>query len=147
MPVRPARPDDVDALCGLIHDLARYEHLEDQVALQPTDLSTWLFGPGAVASAAIAETDEGEVAGFALWFATFSTFLGRPGIWLEDLFVRPALRGQGHGWALLSHLRERTDGRLEWSVLDWNESAIAFYERVGARRLDGWTTYRWPPRG
>ena len=83
------------------------------------------------------------MAGFALWFRTFSTFLGRPGIWLEDLFVRPSSRGRGHGRALLDALRELTDGRVEWAVLDWNESSIAFYESLGARPVPGWTRYRW----
>ena len=85
--------------------------------------------------------------GLALWYVTFSTFTGRPGIWLEDLFVLPEARARGHGRALLEALMQRTRGRLEWAVLDWNAPAIQFYERLGARPVDGWTRYRWtgPP--
>ena len=90
---------------------------------------------------------DGTVVGMALWFPTFSTFLGRPGIWLEDLFVRAEARGNGHGLALLQHLRGLTDGRVEWAVLDWNTPSIEFYERLGARPLEGWTRYRWSPDG
>jgi GNAT superfamily N-acetyltransferase len=86
-----------------------------------------------------------SVVGFALWFRTFSTFLGRPGIWLEDLYVRPEHRKRGHGLALLQELRRRTDGRVEWLVLDWNEPALAFYRSLGAAPVEGWTTYRLPP--
>ena len=100
-----------------------------------------LFGDQAVASVLIAEVD-GRIAGMALWFPTFSTFLGRAGIWLEDLYVRTEHRGQGIGTALLHHLRSMTTGRVEWSVLDWNERAIEVYRGLGARPLDGWTTYR-----
>jgi GNAT superfamily N-acetyltransferase len=96
-----------------------------------------------VASALIATADDGAVAGFALWFPTFSTFLGRPGIWLEDLFVRPAFRGRGFGTALLLCLRDLTDDRVEWAVLDWNTPSVEFYESLGARPVDGWTRYRW----
>ena len=81
--------------------------------------------------------------GFALWYRTFSTFLGRPGIWLEDLFVREEHRSRGYGRALLDALRSRTDGRVEWAVLDWNEPSIEFYQRLGARPVEGWTRYRW----
>ena len=103
-----------------------------------------LFGPDPVAHVLMAETDDGKVAGFALWHRTFSTFLGRPGIWLEDLFVRPEARGAGVGTALLHHLFDRAGaGRVEWAVLDWNEPSIAFYGRQGARPVPGWTRYRW----
>jgi GNAT superfamily N-acetyltransferase len=85
------------------------------------------------------------MAGFALWFRTFSTFLGRSGIWLEDLFVRPEHRGRGLGKELITHLRTLTTGRVEWAVLDWNDPAIGFYQGLGAAPLDGWTTYRWSP--
>jgi len=98
-----------------------------------------------VAYVLVAESDEGEVMGFALWYRTFSTFLGRPGIWLEDLFVRPPHRKRGHGLALLNALRERTDDRVEWAVLDWNEPSIRFYDALGARPVPGWTRYRWLP--
>ena len=130
MPIRAARESDLDDIIDLIRALAEYEELSDQVTLATDD-----GGNG------------GTVVGFALWFRTFSTFLGRPGIWLEDLFVRPEARGHGHGAALLRDLRTRTDGRVEWSVLDWNRSAIDFYDRLGARPVDGWTTYRWLPDG
>ncbi|HSS11996.1 MAG TPA: GNAT family N-acetyltransferase, partial [Acidimicrobiales bacterium] len=88
-------------------------------------------------------TTGGVVAGFALWYATFSTFLGVPGIWLEDLFIRPPFRGKGLGRELIADLQDRTDGRLEWAVLDWNEPAIAFYQSLGAAPVAGWTRYRW----
>jgi len=147
MPLRPATPDDLDQIGALITELAEYEELTDQVGFNLEDLSTWLFGADPVATVILAEvvaTDGGvEVAGFALTFRTFSTFVGRPGIWLEDLFVRPAYRRRGLGRALLQHIRGLTDGRVEWSVLDWNTPAIAFYQQLGARPVDGWTTYRW----
>jgi GNAT superfamily N-acetyltransferase len=91
----------------------------------------------------IAVTDREEVAGMALWYRTFSTFLGADGIWLEDLFVRPQHRGRGHGLALLTRLRELTDGRIEWAVLDWNSPAVEFYRKLGASPVEGWTRYRW----
>ena len=109
-------------------------------------LSSALFGSHPYAEVAIAEDQAGETLGFAIFFHSFSTFLGQPGIYLEDLFVRPAHRGLGVGRALLQHLArvagERGCGRLEWSVLDWNETAIGFYRRLGARANDGWTVYR-----
>src|SRR3954467_13679176 len=145
VPVRNATEDDFDDICALIEDLADYEHLSDEVAFDRAVMRTHLFGPNPAASVLIADTDEGEVAGFALWFRTFSTFLGRPGIWLEDLFVRPSHRGQGHGLALLAELRTMTDGRLEGAVLDWNEPSIGFYGALGAEPVDGWTRYRWLP--
>ena len=114
-----------------------------EVVFDPMAVREHLFGDGPLASVLIAESEVGEVAGFALWFPTFSTFLGRPGIWLEDLFVRPAHRGRGHGVALLRRLRDLTDGRVEWAVLDWNTPSIAFYEELGAKPVSGWTRYRW----
>src|SRR5207237_8109969 len=106
-----------------------------------------LFGSAPAAHVLIAETDDGMVAGFALWHRTFSTFLGRPGIWLEDLFVREAHRNRGFGTQLLGRLMELADGgRLEWAVLDWNEPSIAFYQGLGARPVEGWTRYRWSAR-
>ena len=116
--------------------------MSDQVTFDRRLMADQLLAPDPVAHVILAE-DAGEVAGFALWFWSFSTFLGRPGIWLEDLFVRPDFRGRGHGRALIERVRSLTDGRVEWSVLDWNEPAIAFYQRLGARPVDGWTTYRW----
>jgi GNAT superfamily N-acetyltransferase len=150
MPLRPAGPDDIDEIGTLITELADYEDLRDQVRFDRKDLATWLFGPDPVAQVTLAEAVEADgttqVAGFALCFRTFSTFVGRPGIWLEDLFVRPAYRRQGFGRALLAYIRAMTDGRVEWSVLDWNTPAIDFYQQLGAGPVEGWTTYRWPPR-
>jgi len=142
--IRDARPGDVDAIVGLIRALAEYENMTDDVVLDPRSFGEHLFGPDAVASAIVAVDDEGLV-GYALFFPTFSSFLGRPGLWLEDLFVLPGSRGHGHGRALIEGVRARTDGRLEWNVLSWNESAIGFYRSLGAGPLDGWITYRWRP--
>jgi GNAT superfamily N-acetyltransferase len=143
VPIRPAVSTDLDAICELILALADYEQLSDEVQLDPDVVREHLFGAEPVARVTIATAEEGVVVGFALWFRTFSTFLGRPGIWLEDLFVRPEHRGRGYGGELLRDLRARTDGRVEWAVLDWNRSAIDFYESLGARAVAGWTTYRW----
>jgi GNAT superfamily N-acetyltransferase len=145
MPVRAAVEGDLDDIVALITALADYERLRDEVVLDRDEVGRHLFGPSPAAHVLIAETDGGEVAGFALWFTSFSTFLGRPGIWLEDLFVRPEHRNRGHGLALLKELRAMTGGRVEWNVLDWNESAITFYDALGARPVPGWTTYRWLP--
>ena len=146
MTIRDAVRADVPAIHGLVRDLAEYERLSDAVVSDEARFEQHLFGPNAVASALVAE-DAGEIVGFALWFRTFSTFLGRPGIWLEDLFVRPGARGGGHGKALLEALRAKTDGRVEWAVLDWNEPAQGFYRNLGAAPLDEWTVWRWPPAG
>ena len=143
MPVRPATPRDLDAICALIDELADYERLSHEVAYDRAAMAEHLFGPEPAAHVLIAHTPDGEVAGMALWFRTFSTFLGAPGIWLEDLFVRPAQRGQGFGAELMRRLRELTDGRVEWAVLDWNSPSIDFYERLGAAPVAGWTRYRW----
>ena len=144
MTLRPALPSDIDEIASLIRELAEYERLSHEVAFDRDVLYDHLFGPRPAASVMIAEDDaSGEVAGFALYFTTFSTFLGRPGIWLEDLFVRPGFRGRGHGGALIRHLRTLTDDRIEWAVLDWNEPSIEFYESLGARPVSGWTRYRW----
>ena len=146
MPLRPATEADLDTIIELIHALAEYEHEPTAVHLQPERLRLHLFGVRPFAEVLLAETPAGESAGFALFFHNFSTWEGRPGIWLEDLFVRPAFRGQGHGKALLvelAHLaRERGCARLEWSVLDWNEPSIAFYRALGAVPMDEWTTFR-----
>jgi GNAT superfamily N-acetyltransferase len=153
--VRAARPDDLSEICALIRELADYEHLADEVVLDEAEVGRWIFEER-VASVLVAEEPgvqgggprgRDALVGMALWFPTFSTFLGRPGIWLEDLFVRPAFRGRGHGLALLQALRAMTDGRVEWAVLDWNEPSIGFYESLGARPLAGWTTYRWAQAG
>jgi GNAT superfamily N-acetyltransferase len=145
MPVRDATAADLPEICALIRELADYERLAHEVELDEGEMARHLFGDDPAAAVLIAEADRGEVAGFALFYTTFSTFLGRPGIWLEDLFVRPERRGEGHGVALLQALRARTDGRVEWAVLDWNEPAIAFYRALGAGPVEGWIRYRWLP--
>ena len=145
MPIRAATPDDLDEICALIVELAEYERLAHEVEFDREVVGEHLFGDKTVASVLIAETDGGEVAGMALWYRTFSTFLGRPGIWLEDLFVRPQHRGSGYGVALLQELRSLTDDRIEWAVLDWNEPSIRFYRALGAEPVEGWTRYRWLP--
>jgi diamine N-acetyltransferase len=143
--IRPARPGDAGLVLALVRELADYERLAHAVEACATDLDAALFGPQPRVFCDLAAWDD-EPAGFALWFYTFSTFRGRHGIWLEDLYVRPALRGHGIGRALFCELGRRcaTDGlgRLEWSVLDWNEPAVRFYRGLGARPVDGWTTYR-----
>jgi GNAT superfamily N-acetyltransferase len=144
--LRDATPADLRVVAELIRALAEYEHLEDDVLWSEEELAAALFGPGAVPRVVLAESDDnpGVVAGLAIWFPTFSTFRGRPGIWLEDLFVRPEHRGQGVGSALLDHLFQQAgDGRVEWAVLDWNAPSIAFYRSLGAEPVDGWTIYRW----
>jgi GNAT superfamily N-acetyltransferase len=141
------RRDDVATIHALVRELADYERLSHLVVSGPDSFDRALFGPDPVARALVAQEGDGDgtVVGFALWFPTFSTFLGRPGIWLEDLYVRPEARRRGHGRALLDALRARTDGRVEWSVLDWNESAQRFYHSLGAAPVDGWTTWRIEP--
>jgi len=142
--VREATEDDVGVIRALIGELADYEQLKDEVVCTEEDLRRALFGPDRVAHVSIAIDDaDGAVAGHALWYRSFSTFLGRPGIWLEDLFVREPYRRRGHARALLEHLRSRTDGRIEWEVIDWNRPAMAFYESLGAQVFTGWTKYRW----
>jgi GNAT superfamily N-acetyltransferase len=143
--IRPARPADVDSIVTFVRELADYEQLSDEMIATPESMRQWLFGPRPAAEVLIAEYG-GEAVGFALYFTSFSTFLGRPGIYLEDLFVRPAHRGAGIGKALLAYVArvacERGCGRLEWAVLDWNAPAIRFYERLGAKAMGQWTTYR-----
>ena len=143
--IRAASKEDVPLILSFIRELAEYERLSDEVVATEEALRTHLFGDLPVAEVVIGEDGE-EPAGFALFFHSFSTFLGRPGIYLEDLYVRPEFRGRGIGRSLLVHLarlaRERGCGRLEWSVLDWNEPAIGLYERLGAVAVDGWTVYR-----
>ena len=141
-----ATPADVPLVLELIRELADYERMADQVAATEADIERALFGARPCAEAVIARLDGGEAAGFALFFQSFSTFLGRPGLYLEDLYVRPAHRGRGIGRRLLAHLAgiaaARGCGRFEWSVLDWNELAIASYRRAGAVPMDQWTVYR-----
>ncbi len=147
MTVRDAAVADLEAILALVRELAEYEREPDAVVFDRDEFERHLFGPDAVARALIATHDDGAVAGMALYFRTFSTWLGRDGIWLEDLFVRPQYRRHGYGRALLDALRNRTDGRVDWSVLDWNESAHEFYRSIGAAPLEGWTIWRWPPPG
>jgi GNAT superfamily N-acetyltransferase len=145
MVIRDAVLADLDEIGALIHELAAFEQMAHEVTWERDALERHLFGDTPAARVLIAEDALGEVAGMALWYPTFSTFLGEPGIWLEDLFVRPAHRQAGLGRALLDALRSRTDGRVEWAVLDWNESAIGFYRSLGAGPVDGWTRFRWSP--
>ena len=145
MNVRAATRDDVPLILAFIRELAAYEKLAEEVVATEDTLAATLFGPRPYAFVLISEVD-GESAGFALFFHNYSTFLGRPGIFLEDLFVRPDGRGHGVGRALIARIAaiatERGCGRLEWAVLDWNESAIGFYEKLGAAAQSDWTTYR-----
>ena len=144
--IREATADDAPVVLALTQELAASEHLEKEVHMTVGRLARALSGPLPFVHASLLEVPEDGVVAHALWFPTFSTFLGRAGIWLEDLYVREPHRGKGYARALLEHLRNRTDGRVEWEVLDWNERAIAAYERVGARPVRGWTRYRWTPR-
>jgi GNAT superfamily N-acetyltransferase len=143
--LRAATRDDVPVIAELIRGLARFEKLEHEVVMTEALLDVGLFGDRPYAEVVLAE-DDGRPVGFALFFHNFSTFLGRPGIYLEDLFVLPQHRGSGIGRMLLAHLArlavERGCGRLEWAVLDWNRDAIQFYERLGARPNSDWTVYR-----
>ena len=143
--IRLAGVDDLSEIFVLIKELADYERLLDQVIATEELLEETLFGENSNVEVLLA-CDENQILGFALYFRTFSTFLGRPGIYLEDLFVREFARGKGIGEALLRRIARSTlemgGGRLEWSVLDWNESAISFYKKIGAVPLDGWTTFR-----
>jgi GNAT superfamily N-acetyltransferase len=144
--LRPATEADLDTIVELIHALAEYEREPEAVRLDPEEMRRHLFGPRPYAEVILAETGDGASAGFALFFHNFSTWEGKPGIYLEDLFVRPEFRGQGYGKALLAELArlavERGCARLEWAVLDWNEPSIQFYRALGAVPMDEWTTYR-----
>jgi GNAT superfamily N-acetyltransferase len=143
--IRSATPADISLIGQFIRDLAEYERLAHEVRFDEAVMAQKLFGPRPFAEVLIGEID-GTPQGFALFFHNFSTFEGRPGIYLEDLFVRPDARGLGLGKALLSKLAalavERDCARLEWSVLDWNTPAIDFYKALGARPMDEWTVYR-----
>jgi GNAT superfamily N-acetyltransferase len=143
--IREARVEDVAAVVRLVHELAEYERTPELCTLTDDQLHAAVFGPDAVARCHVAEA-AGEVVGCAIWFLNFSTWRGVPGIYLEDLFVRPSHRGSGLGRALLAELAaicsDRGYGRLEWQVLDWNEPSIGFYKSLGAVAMDEWTTYR-----
>ena len=143
--IDPATPADVPLLLSLIRELADYERLLHKARARPEALQRHLFGPRPYAEAVVARA-AAEPVGFALWFHNYSTFEGRPGLYLEDLFVRPAHRGLGYGEALLRHLArlavERDCARVEWAVLDWNEPAIRFYRKLGAVAMDDWTVQR-----
>ena len=145
MPIRPAAPADVPVIRALIVELAVYEREPDAVKASEADLHAALFGARPLAEAMLAEHD-GEVVGLALFFTNFSTWAGKGGLYLEDLFVRPQARGQGLGKALLVHLAgiavARGYSRFEWSVLDWNTPAIDFYRALGAKAQDEWTVMR-----
>jgi GNAT superfamily N-acetyltransferase len=143
--IRFATPDDTKTIARLIMALAEYEKLAHCVVMKESDLHKHLFGPRPFAEVLLAE-DEGQVVGFALFFHNYSTFVGRPGLYLEDLFVEPGHRGKGHGKALLVELArlaiDRGCGRLEWAVLNWNKPAIDFYRSLGAVPMDEWQVYR-----
>lgn len=145
IPIRPATPDDVATILRFVRDLAAFEREPDAVEATEAMLSEALFGPQPAAEAVIAE-EAGAPVGFALFFHNFSTWKGRRGLYLEDLYVTPAARGRGVGGALLRHLAaitvERNCARFEWAVLDWNVDAIAVYRRMGAVGLEDWTVQR-----
>ena len=144
--IRPATANDVPEILQMIHDLAIYEKEPDAVRNTPEMLTEVLFGEHPRVFAAMAENEAGEVRGFALWFLNYSTWEGVHGIYLEDLYVRPEARGEGHGKALLQHLAatavDRGYARVEWSVLDWNEPSINFYKKLGATPMEEWSTFR-----
>ncbi len=144
--IREAKPSDVAAIHDMIVELAVYEKEPDAVLATSDDLHRHLFGPDPALFAHVAEDEDGTVVGFALWFLNYSTWLGKHGIYLEDLYVKADHRGGGHGKALLAHLAgiciERGYGRLEWWVLDWNTGARGFYESIGAQGLTEWIPYR-----
>jgi GNAT superfamily N-acetyltransferase len=143
--IRPARVEDVPIILELIRGLATYERAPNEVTATEEQLAEVLFGQRPAAEVLLAFEGESPV-GFALFFYNFSTWLGRPGLYLEDLFVKPEKRGKGYGRALLVELakiaRDRGCGRMEWAVLDWNEPAIKFYHTLGARPMDEWTVFR-----
>jgi GNAT superfamily N-acetyltransferase len=143
--IRPAHVEDVPIILGLIRDLATYERAPDEVTATEEQLVDVLFGERPAAEVLLAFAGKSAV-GFAVFFYNFSTWLGRPGLYLEDLFVKPEMRGKGYGRALLVELakiaRDRECGRMEWAVLNWNEPAIKFYRTLGAKPMDEWTVFR-----
>lgn len=143
--IAPVTRGEVPTLLELIRELARFEKLEHEVVATVSSLENSLFGPQAAAGALLAQCD-GKLAGYAIYFFTFSSFIGRPGIWLEDVYVRPEFRKRGLGRGLIEAVAkvgvERNCGRFEWTALNWNEHALDFYRRLGARRLDEWVLLR-----
>ncbi len=146
MKIRNADPGDIQVILDLIRDLAIYEKEEDQAEATAAQLEAALFSSHPTAHCELVEGDDGAIAGFALWFKNYSTWTGTPGIYLEDLFVRPEFRGLGYGKALLVHLAKKCveNGwhRFQWWVLDWNEPSIEFYKSLGAVPMDEWTVFR-----
>jgi len=145
--IRPAGQGDSPVILAFIRELAAYEKLSHEIEVTEERLHASLFpDDGRPHAECVLASADGQPAGFALFFPTYSTFVGKPGLYLEDLYVRPAFRGQGIGTALLRHVAKiaeaRGCGRMEWAVLDWNQPAVAVYERIGARRLTDWTTCR-----
>ncbi len=147
--IRNGRAEDMPVILGLVRDLARYEKLEHEVVATEEDYRRFGSGPSPYFQTLIAEVNDEmgkQAVGFALYFFTFSTFLGKPTLYLEDLFVKPKFRGNGIGKMLLAYLAkialEHDCGRMEWAVLDWNTPAIEFYRKLGARPMDEWTTFR-----
>jgi len=143
--IRPGTPDDASLILSFIKELADYEKMSDEVVADEDLINEHLFGKRKSAEVVIGYY-KNEPVGFALFFHNFSTFLGRPGLYLEDLFVRKEMRGKGFGKALLKHLAhlavKRNCGRMEWAVLNWNEPSIQFYKSLGAKPMDDWTVYR-----
>ncbi len=143
--ISPASPGDVPDVLAMVRELAEFEHLLHEVVATEERITEALFGPKPFVEVLIARVGS-DIAGFALFFHNYSTFMGRPGIYLEDLYVRPAYRGHGCGKALLAHVArlavERGCGRFEWSVLDWNQRAVDFYQALGARPMNDWTIMR-----
>lgn len=147
MPVRDAEPADAEEICALIEEHARFEG-NDTLSLDRSEMAKHLFGPEPKAWVLIAEpADAAEVAGFAFCSWNFSTWEGRPGIWLDDLYIRPRYRRQGLGRELLTALRARTAGRVEWDMRVGNTQAERFYHELGAKPVNGWIRYRWSPQG
>lgn len=143
--IRQARPTDANAIYDMIYELAVYEKAPEEVVTTADEIRTTLFGEGSKTEALICEID-GKIAGYAVFFTSYSTWLGRNGIYMEDLYISPDFRGQGAGKALLKHIAQcavqRKCGRLEWSVLDWNQPAIDFYLSIGALPQSEWVRYR-----
>jgi GNAT superfamily N-acetyltransferase len=148
--IEPIIRDQVPGLLEMILELARFERLEHEVEATPKSLSDSLFGPNPVAGALIGRVD-GEMAGYALYFFTFSSFIGRAGIWLEDLYVRPLFRRQGLGRAMIEAVAgigaEKNCGRFEWTALNWNKDALDFYQKLGAQMMDEWVLIRMNSEG